>query len=263
MRTRLAILFCLLPLLCFGQTRRMMLAPALASASSGSVSNFWATNYGTPVANWIADNAIYAGASSNVCTNLPDIWVNNYAATNGSQIGKAPVTLTNSLNGHHTLRFDGVDDFLKNSAYTNTQPFELWMVMRYRDSTNSNSHYLFDGVSATLGRVYWLLNGAYAAISAGTSLYDTTFAPYTNNWKVVTMIFANTSSGIFTNNIAEKTGNAGYTNQNGIVFGAAKDFLGCAPVEIAEVAAFGATNTPTDRAAIFSGFTNKYGNANF
>lgn len=259
-------LVCLVPLLAFGQARRMMMQPMLSVP--GVSSNFWATNYGTPIASWIADNAVYIPSSSNICTNLPDVWVNGYNLTN-PVVSKAPQTLTNSLNGHHTLLFDGVDDFLRCVNFTNQNPAEYWIVGKFSQGTNGVNAYWFSGNSTTVAhRFYKPASDKFLMFSGSNVLTDNPIDTLTNRW-LVFCVSLGPVGGMFTNTVLLKAGNTGITNCSGLHLGSGDARQDNGRIEVAEFAAYGivsgsaGTNSTATRSLIYSGFTNKYGVANF
>lgn len=257
----------------FGANAQLVFGSGLFSSVSQPmplVSTWSPTNYGTPQAYYFGDDAtITQTGGTNWVFTWPDEWNNGlpnkpWNLTN-NQYGKAPLALMNSLNGHHTVRFDGVDDYIRNTKVTNTQPFEMWMVAAYRGTTNSgNNYYWTDSLSS--GNRFYLLQ--LAATGGKLRMYtdngfDVNVGGITNKWVVWRFVVNGSNSRIETNNVLLASGNAGSFNQLGFIAASKYDFTLSSPMEIAEMIFYVGTNDGPTCTSINNGFRTKYDPSNF
>lgn len=239
---------------------------ASLKGSGLSVSNFSPTNFGTAIAWWVGDNATLTGSSNAVAT-WPDSF-SSFNLTNGNRYQFAPKALTNSLNGHHTIKFTGnsPSNWLENGGWTNGAQAEYAIVMKWPTGQTGPVFDSRNGTAGTIHRFTTQLSGAQqAALYAGNVGFGNTWTDaLTNKWIVYFCVFDGGTSRILTNNLQYANAfNSGGGFGTQIVFGTDRTSSGFNAYEIAEVCCFYGTNTGANRTAIYSGLTNKYGNTNF
>lgn len=234
--------------------------------SSGTVSNFYATNYGTPLA-WYSPAGISSFGSTNVITNWSDGWINGWHLTNAGVANLPKSATKGSLNGFSTAIFDGSDDYLRQAAFTSPPPVEVWMVLKNRGTTNIGANkFILDSVNTSF-RTY-LVQQPSSTIRLGNSgtLDSPTISDnLTNKWFVLTVMYrAGASATMWTNNVIWSNAGIGMNGTwSGITLSAKNDLTGAIWYEYAEIIIYSATNTTANRALIYSGFTNTYGTSNF
>lgn len=92
---------------------------------------------------WLKADAISAADNDPVGTWTASSGPNATQATGGSQ----PAYKTTGLNGHPTVRFDGVDDtlFTADFASAQAQPFTILIAFRVRSTVNNDNKKILDG----------------------------------------------------------------------------------------------------------------------
>lgn len=235
---------------------------ASLSVTSLSVSNFSPTNFGPVVGWWPGDSVTPLGTTNGVRTwsDLSGLGhdLTNYFPTN------VPTALTNSLNGHTTVLFNGVDNFLSSASHSNGAATEWWMVMRPKVRGAATDMYYIDA-TGSVNRIMQYFSGAERwRMFAGASIFVDFSDSYTNRWMVYTWVFDGANSYLRTNNVIVANVNPLSSGMTGLSLGGPWAHNGSfAAVEFAEIAVFDKTNTAAIRSSVYSGFTNKYGNANF
>lgn len=216
-------------------------------------------NFGNPVANWPGDNSIFFGTTNGIRT-LTDRGPNHYDLTNAFPGGGQPTALTNSLNGHTTVSFDGVNDFLWSVPYTNQQPAEWWLVMK-STQPQAQCSFISGGNASFKPRLQSISSGPYVFYQyAGTNvLGPDSIAASSNRWLIFTVVWDGGNSSVLTNNVLYFSGSAGLMTCSQLLVGSDAGPSLSARFELAELATFNGTNTPASRTALYNGFKNKYG----
>lgn len=67
-------------------------------------------------------------------------WADQTGSKNLSQATETnqPLLITNALNGYPSLRFDGSDDFMTTSAFTEAHPYTVYVVAKMISWTDGN-----------------------------------------------------------------------------------------------------------------------------
>ena len=201
---------------------------------------------------WVADGQFNTNASG-LLSNWFDSGVSPNNLTNTGVTTLWP-TLSNSvLNGHSVVHFDS-GDYLKSINYTNAQPHEMVMVMRYNWPASS-ARYMFDSAFSD-GR-HTLIGGATAQISvnggaASMAMFDT------NRWLVVNAVFDGASSALFTNGISSGAKSLTSQAMNGFTLGATYTLASHAPMAVAELLTYSTPLGAIDAAGVFTAATARY-----
>jgi len=230
---------------------------------AGGVSTNYPTNFTGCIGWWVADSAITN--TSGQVTNLPDLWVNGWHLTN-TTTGTAPYITNNALNGHAVISFDGVDDFLRAAAFTNSSAnvMETFYVMKYNGTTNiATIAYWLGSVSATFRMHSGLAaNTGNRLLNIGGLGSVAMNKLTTNVWLVNNDIFSGSSGdgGNRTNNVRDySTLASSSSTASGLTLANAATLVTPAKVIFAEVAIYSATNGALTRSNLYNYFTNKYG----
>lgn len=161
---------------------------------------------------WLAaDEEVYsdAGTTAAVAEDPVQQWNDlsgNDRHASQATLAARPLFKTNVLNGKPVLRFDGVDDWMRTVAYSQSQPLSILAVVEF--GTDSNLNYLCDSNSAT--------SADQVLISPNTGKVRM-YADFTVNTgavtvvqpAVITTVFNGASSKIRFNGGNEGTGDAG------------------------------------------------------
>lgn len=145
-----------------------------------------------------------------------------------------PLFIPNAKNGQPGVRCDGVDDFLKASAFTLNQVETALVVYKYLTINISGTHDIaFDGNGN--GFMAFAVNSTpQTVISAGTGV---AWASLSGNgvYAYATCTFNGASSELRVGGVSRATGNAGAANAGGFTFGALADGSRSANVEVTEI----------------------------
>lgn len=162
----------------------------------------------------------------------------------------------NTLKQYGFLRFDGVNDSLKATSFTFSQPYSIYIVFRKRNTT-STVYYVFDGNTTN---AMALRTGTEPTIillsaSAGPSINMTS-----NMFNIVSCIWNTTSSYIQNNTEAiAGPGSPGSNNGTGFCLGAVgAQTSNYAPVDVLEVVGYTGAHSEVERSYIRNYLNNKY-----
>ena len=151
--------------------------------------------------------------------------------------GQKPIVLPNLINGFPAIRFDGVDDYLKATAFTLNQPETMFLVFKNITYGTSGVHDIVaDGNTAGSMTVGSIL-AASTGISAGSAI---AVAQGINNgvYGVSCFRWNGASSFIRNNGVEIKTGNVGANNAGGLTLGALGNNTRATNIEVAELIIF-------------------------
>lgn len=171
-----------------------------------------------------------------------------------------PGYLTNQLNGHAVVEFDGIDEWLATATFSLVQPETIFLVLKQTTWTDDVS--IMDGFATNSGRCRQVGTTPNIALYAGAAAAGNTDLTV-NTYSLVTIIFNGGSSLIQVNNNTETTGNAGGSNMNGFTLGAIG--VGGGPggnfsnISVAEVIVQEANATTDERDSIKAYVTARYG----
>jgi len=166
-----------------------------------------------------------------------------------SDINSQPTYLTNTLNGHPVIKFDGTTDYLRNTTFSQTQPLTVFVVWHV-NSTNGGT--VFDGVNSRILLRYFNNMQAYA----GASLIYNKSIPFTN---LSTIEYNSSNSAIYENGVLMNSGDLGTNILDGLVIGSVVSNDGLfLDGYIAEIIMYNTVLTNNERIAIETYLSKKY-----
>ncbi len=147
-----------------------------------------------------------------------------------------------------TIRFDGVDNFLKCVAFTYNQPEEIWLICKLVSYTYVD--YLFDGNTVNKGVIYQdsvpntlkAYAGTSSAANANLSI---------NTWGVIRVLFSGAASEFKIDATATVTGNFGASNMGGFTLGSTATPSNYGTIEVKEVILRKIADTASDITLIY------------
>lgn len=220
------------------------------------VSVFSPTNTGVAAA-FYGDTLISGLATNGSTVYWPDLSFKQLNLTNQAASSTWPTTAW--TNGFPTVR-TAVGKYLIQTAYANTQPFEVIAVSQYYGVSVSDA-ILYDsatgGTRATL-EVDDGTNSDKDDIYAGSTLLGSVHAK--NKFRIIDAVFNGTASSIYTNGVLEVTGDAGANNPSGFTLsglGGTPTSNG-SPSDTPFLLALSGTNTVANRAALVTYLKNRF-----
>ena len=164
------------------------------------------------------------------------------------------------LNGKPVVRFDGVNDTLKATAFTLVQPEHVFIVIRWRSAAGAveANNFGMDGNAANGGALYEASNSSNVAATAGAALAASPTGGATV-WHSYSVLFNGASSELRTDGGAAVSGNLGANNLGGLTLGARADAAGPADVDVAEVIIYASVLSTSDRQAVEGYLRTKWG----
>ena len=176
-----------------------------------------------------------------------------------SASGKRPSGGTqNSL---QTVSFDGTDDYLRSTAYTNSNgnPMEYIIAAKKRSST-TGIKCLFHGYQFDPShRAYW--DEQEFRFGTGSGLSNMGGELKTNEWFVISLPFSSTAGTYSYTNYNSQWLYQQYASSaaNGITWGAYyQNTAAWAPIDIAEIIVYATNLTDTVRSYVYQYLTNKW-----
>lgn len=150
-------------------------------------------------------------------------------------LAKRPIFKTNQVDGKPVIRFDGVDDEMRSSAFAYNQPVCVSLVLK---RFNNHFKYLFSSL-ANFGVAAFQGDGAAAdnvSLFAGSTA-DPTGAIDSGTFYLLTCEFDTSSSNIYENTVlaGDSPGNPGSQNGDGLVLGNRYDSSLPSQIDVAEL----------------------------
>lgn len=256
----LLIMVCLTCLFACGQG--FVQTPAFKGAArvppaTGWIDTYYPTNInGYPALSWwVAANVQQDG--SGFVTNCYDYSGNGYNLTNNAA-NVRPAYVASAINGRPAMQFDGSNDILRNSAYTNgsaTHGCEVIVVASYQ-WTDGTARRLVTESGATT----FIQRNATTLVWSTFGLNSPAIAP-TNIWLMLDVWITPAANGaIYTNNVTAVTGPASAFTFTGFGVGGRYSDGGVAvPCTVAEIVTYATNLTAAIRTNLYQYFTNKYG----
>lgn len=170
-----------------------------------------------------------------------------------SDISKRPIPIVNGINGYTTVRFDGVNDFLKgNFSSSLSQPNTVAILFK---TNNTANNYVFDGGTSYHGARYF--SGSLYMRVAGSLVGFSSAAPLP--YSVYIFEFNLNQSKIYKNGLLVAQGTLPSSIFDGLTIGSIFDgstlFMSG---DVAEVAIFDNLLSTSERTQIESYFFDKY-----
>lgn len=167
---------------------------------------------------------------------------------------KKPTYKVGIQNGLPVARFDGVDDVLKATSFTLTQPHTVFAVLKIRAA--ALNAYLWDGNTTDA-------SSAYQSVAGSLRMYAGSNGPIqalgTTNFHVLCAIYNNASSQLYLDGGTPATGTTGTNNPAGFTLGARGSGSGFSTIDVAEVAVYSGALVSSDAARLASYASSKYG----
>jgi len=171
-----------------------------------------------------------------------------------------PTVVTSVINGSDAIRFDGVDDYLRDTAFSGgipSQPITTYLVVS-PDVDRSVPHQFYD--VATLGNrntVVQATGGAYVINAGGTS--QTSVALAATTFVLLEAYFDGVSTTLKENEVTVISANSGTQGMDGITIAARHDDGNPAAIDIAEFMIFEKALTADEHNDIIDYVEVKYG----
>lgn len=180
---------------------------------------FWSASASYPACLDDANHWWYDATDLATITKDGSNLVSDWAAKGGAATGKNLLQGT-GINqplwvSPGTIRFDGVDNFLKSAAFTWNQPCYVYILFKYTWVLNAT---IFDGNLTNYFRLNQTVSSPNMSLYAGSSLNSNPdLQP--NTWGIIRALANGANSKIITNDNAAVTGNAGTRNAGGLTIG--------------------------------------------
>ncbi|MDD2635203.1 MAG: hypothetical protein PHW82_06850, partial [Bacteroidales bacterium] len=203
-------------------------------------------------------NAWYIGDSviitSGAVSQLYDLSTNGYHLTHGTAINR-PLQITNAINNHSIIRFDGSNDNLfRDLGQTFSQPITVFIVWKNSKVTGTSPPlYFIDGTNFI--RIRSQLGGR-VSLDAGASQINYVKDQAFSDFIVTSGLFNTTDSKLYENGILQQSGvltNMGYSRIT-LGFGGSWYFGG----DIAEVIVYSTAMSDEDRQSVENYLMDKY-----
>jgi len=201
---------------------------------------------------WLDASQIVGLNDGDVVTTWQDLSGNgnDVTQTTGS---RQPTYQTNEVNGKPCVRFDGVDDFLRCTTFSQAQPLTVLVVSKLTGSTGQKR--MFDGNTSRF--LIGLQLGANLIFYAGGEINYADAPPWP--WRYYTGIFHGSSSSQYRNGTLLGNGNPGTWSLDDLMVGAG--VFGFEPWEgdIAELIIYDSSLSAGNLALLHSYIASKYG----
>lgn len=156
------------------------------------------------------------------------------------------------------ITFDGVDNYLKTSAFTFSQPETIYIVFNPISYTANDA--VFDGNARDSGRFIQTVTTPEYRIVAAASLLQLANGPAVGSYGVYCVVINGASTSGRLNNGAKVSGTTGAGNMGGFTLGARGDGAGeWSNIGVKEVALFPAAHSDPEQDSIISYLMSKHG----
>lgn len=164
--------------------------------------------------------------------------------------------ITNALNGHKTVLFDGTNDFMKGDFAIN-QPSTIYIVAKQITWTSDDTWW--DGKVGDSMLLRQRGSTPELNIYAGTGWAADNTDLAVNTWGVIRVIYNGASSSIRVDDNVATTGNAGTSNSTGLALGGLYAGSYCANIEVAEIIIYTGAIVSADDILVMKYLNTKYG----
>lgn len=178
---------------------------------------------------WLDASRITGLVDGDPVANWSDLSGQGRDATQGTGAAR-PTYKVAILNGKPVVRFDGVDDYLKTSAFTLNQPTHVFIVLTL--IAQAASAYYWDGNGQNLMAAYQRLQGLMTLYAGGNGP-EKTFG--NGSTHIVSALYNGSSSELRFEGGAATTGDVSTSNAGGITLGARGNVAVFANIDVAEV----------------------------
>jgi hypothetical protein len=174
------------------------------------------------------------------------------ASGNGRHLLQATDTNRPARQSDGTILFDGVDNYLKTSAFTLNQPITYYLALK--QVTWTAGDYFIDGDGNTSVLIAQPSAGATPEIVAyAGSLSAVSTGLAVNTYGVICAVYNGASSVLRVNNGADITGNFGANNAGGLTLGGSGTVVAqFANIQVKEVIVFNQAHTAAQRSLMIA-----------
>lgn len=152
-------------------------------------------------------------------SNLVSVWAAKGGAKTGKDLLQATETKQPLWVAPGTIRFDGVDNFLKSAAFTWNQPEFIYIL--FKQITWANTDRIFDGNYNNGGSFYQSVSSPNLRFYAGGAALPAEGEPNLalNTWGIARVLFNGADSKFIIDNNTPVTGNPGTNKMGGFTLG--------------------------------------------
>lgn len=169
-----------------------------------------------------------------------------------------PLWVASLVNGHAALRFDGTDDYLLTAAFTQAQPFTIFMVVK-QVSITSGDRFLHTSANETSVNPQLIQATGPVIRMVSNSLNGPELATVTTDFQWLKAVFDGTNSLLSINAGVDDTDPDDLTSSLGRLILGARNTTLAANVEIAEVLLYDSAISGANLTAINSYASSRYG----
>lgn len=182
---------------------------------------------------------------------------NGYHLTQATGTLQPSLVTTGGPNDQPFIRFDGVDDYLRNATGLGAQPTHMFLVCVMSRSAPGTALTVTDGGATNTRRIYNPTNATTINMFAGAVL-SRAGAASGATWQVIEALFNGESSKLRTHGTAYATGDAGAGSDTGLVIGAIGGLTSWADCDVAESIVVAGALSDGDADATMSYLTARY-----
>ena len=165
-----------------------------------------------------------------------------------------PLLKSNVINGHPTIRFDGSNDRMTTSSFTEIQPHHTIYVLKI--ITLVNSDYLYDGLPSTDKGAAFMDGSGNVSLSSGSIACARLYG--NSSFVIGSAFFSGASSSHSVNNGTAATGNAGTGAPGGLTLGSARGGIAPGNIDVAEFMGYNAQITGTNLTNLMNYLSERY-----
>ena len=201
-------------------------------------------------------NHYLSGTGVTESSSLVSAWADQVGSRGLAEATNKPTIVASQIDGYPSIRFDGVNDILKDTSGNKAQGFHVFMVLN-QISWTANDHVFSESTDVFNPALeqqttspQLAINGSAASATGGATL---------GTWSLIGTYFSGTSSYVQVNGTKGTVG-GGTPNDfsGGIALGGRGASVACSNVEFAEVAIYSSERTGTPLDDIEAYFAAKY-----
>jgi len=168
-----------------------------------------------------------------------------------------PIYKTNVVNGKPVVRFDGSNDYLSAVPYSQTTPYTLYVVAKFRSSCSSQKG-IIDGDLSLDGYLFCSGGGNGMYFNNGSGQIGPNTTNSITQFNIYKVIVNGAGSSITENNSTPQTGTLDSTTLNGMTLGSIGNKGEYGDVDIAEVLLYNGAISSGDQLIVGAYLGNKY-----